>query len=91
LEKFRVSTIGILQQIDWQTHGFDTDLLNGVDLNTAVVRWFPDLGTRTGRCEAFGGCFYRPLCDWPGREAQTLSGFVSRTSDEVTKYKKRTG
>lgn len=86
---FRQATLDILQQIDHRTEGFENDLDTGYSVEEAVDRWFPDHGTRTQACEAYGGCEFQRLCLNKGRIEQNLKCFRPRTTAEVKTQKER--
>lgn len=89
LNTYRLAVLDILEQIDRRTEGFDNDLSSGLSEEEAADRWFPDHGTRTGACEAYGGCQFQTICRNKSRIEQNLKSFRPRTVQEVSDSRER--
>jgi len=82
---FRLAALDILQEIDQRTEGFNNDQEAGTHTEEeSLDRWFPDHGTKTGACEAYGGCAFQIICRNKGRVEQNLATFLPRSDEQKT-------
>jgi hypothetical protein len=76
INRWKISAIGILDSIDDAIDRFENLTLNGDSDNYASEVCFPDHGTRTEQCHAFGSkCDYLHLCQLPGLEDRRLAQY----------------
>jgi hypothetical protein len=80
-EAFRHASRHILGHIDNATADFEQLVAAGTSVAEAVARCFPDHGTRTGRCDAYGGCPFLQLCHRKDDETSELRMFRPRVLD----------
>ena len=84
LEYFRLSTVSLLAEIDHRVGEFERELEKGTPLELAAQVWFPDHGTRSGECMSYNyPCTFAAICQLPGRERATLTGFRPRSGVEI--------
>ena len=87
-----VGVVDILQQIDDRVGAFNQARGKGLDTELAAQLYFPDHGTRSGRCFAYNRyCDYFDLCSNPGREDKIMANFRPRTTQEIDEGKRYTG
>ena len=92
LDKFPLGVVDILQQIDDRVGYFQQALGKGYDVEQAAQLYFPDHGTRSGRCFAYNRyCDFFDICKNAGREDQLLNNYRPRTTVELDEMKKYTG
>ena len=89
IESFILSAISTLKQIDECVEGFWNDYWKGFPVDHAMMRRFPDHGTRTGRCAEYGGCQFQILCKFKELQRQQIGGFRPRTQDETTESREK--
>ncbi len=92
LDKFPLGVVDILQQIDDRVGNFWKAVNKGYDTERAAQLYFPDHGTRSGRCFAYNRyCDFFDICKNAGREDQLLANFRPRTTLELDEMKRYTG
>ena len=92
LDNFPLGVVDILQQIDDRVGKFNQALEKGYDLEKSAQLYFPDHGTRSGRCFAYNRyCDYFDICKNAGREEQLLVNYRPRTTLELNEMKAYTG
>ena len=89
IESFILSAIDTLKRIDEAVEGFWNDYWKGIPVDHAIMRRFPDHGTRTGKCAEYGGCQFRILCQYKDMQSQQIGGFRPRTLGETTKSREK--
>lgn len=89
IESFILSAIDTLKRIDERVEGFWRDYYKGDSVQNAGMRWFPDHGTRTGKCAEYGGCQFQILCKYKDLQNRQIGGFRPRTLDETTESREK--
>ena len=91
LERWKEGAKALLRQIDNAVERYEQAMYGGLQANysdglsheEAADAFFPDTGTRTGHCTAYGGCEYQELCAIAGMEHRALNQFRPRLRVET--------
>jgi len=92
LEHWRWSTINELWAIDEAVERYNQTVKAGnMTTEQAAAIYFPQRGTRTGRCTAYRGCPYQLLCKMAGHEKQAMGGFRPCSNEELVSLREWAG
>jgi hypothetical protein len=89
IEAFILSAIDTLKKIDDSVGGFWKDYQEGLPIQHAAMRRFPDHGTRTGKCAEYGGCQFQILCKFKELQRSQIGGFRPRTEQETKESREK--